>query len=487
MPTTLVWFRQDLRLADQPALAAAAARGAVVPVYIWAPEEEGRWPPGGASRWWLHHSLASLAEQLAAAGSRLVIRRGPSLAAIRSLLDETGADAVMWCRRYEPAAIERDKLVKAALVADGVRAESFNGSLLHEPWTVATRQGAAYQVFTPFWKACQAAHADRAPRPAPREIAAPRKWPKSLPLEELELLPKIPWDRGFYETWSVGAPAAAARLQAFVAERVASYGEGRNHLAGEGYSRLSPHLHFGEVSPRHVWAAVTGATAHPQAKGNARAAGTGAKSGAAMFLNEIGWREFAHHLLYHFPCTPEEPLRAAFRRMPWSHRTARLARWQRGATGYPIVDAAMRQLWATGFMPNRARMIVASFLAKDLLVTWQAGAAWFWDTLVDADLANNTLGWQWTAGCGADAAPYFRVFNPVSQAEQFDPEGAYIRRWVPELAPLPKPWIFKPWAAPNNVLADLRLRLGRTYPRPIVDHAAAREAALAAFERIRGG
>jgi deoxyribodipyrimidine photo-lyase len=473
MPTTLVWFRQDLRIADQPALAAAAARGAVVPVYIWAPEDEGRWAPGGASRWWLHHSLASLAEQLREIGSRLIVRRGPALATLQSLLDETGADGVAWCRRYEPAAIERDKAVKAALAAASVRAESFNGSLLHEPWTVATKQGAPYQVFTPFWKACQAARVDREPSAAPTELAKPKKWPKSLPLDEFALLPTISWDREFYDAWEPGAPAAERKLAAFVGKKLASYKEARNRLDGEGFSRLSPHLHFGELSPRQVWAAVAG-SAKPQA------------AGAAALLNEIGWREFAHHLLYHFPHTTELPLRDAFRHMPWSRSAVRLKRWQQGQTGFPIVDAAMRQLWATGFMPNRARMIVASFLTKDLLIKWQAGAAWFWDALVDADLANNTLGWQWTAGCGADAAPYFRVFNPVSQAEQFDPEGSYIRRWVPELKHLPAPWIFKPHEAPNNVLADLHIRIGKTYPAPIVDHAAARETALAAFAKIRG-
>jgi deoxyribodipyrimidine photo-lyase len=473
MATTLVWLRQDLRIADHPALAAAVARGAIVPVYIWAPEEEGPWAPGGASRWWLHHSLASLTDQMKSLGARLVIRRGPSLATLQELLDETGADAVMWCRRYEPASIERDKALKAALASAGVRAESFNGSLLHEPWTIATKQGAPYQVFTPFWKACQATRIDREPTSAPRALPAPQRWPKSLPLDELGLLPTIPWDRQFYDAWNPGAPAAEQKLREFVAKRLASYKDNRNRLDDEGFSRLSPHLHFGELSPRQVWAAVS-QLANPQT------------ASGASFLSEIGWREFAHHLLYHFPHTAEQPLRDAFRNMSWSRSSPRLIRWQRGQTGYPFVDAAMRELWATGFMPNRARMIVASFLCKDLLIKWQAGAKWFWDTLVDADLANNTLNWQWTAGCGADAAPFFRVFNPVSQAEQFDPQGDYIRRWVPELKHLPTPWIFKPHEAPNNVLADLHIRIGRTYPKPLVDHAAAREAALAAFAKIRG-
>jgi deoxyribodipyrimidine photo-lyase len=472
--TTLVWYRQDLRIVDQPALAAAEARGTVVPVYIWAHEEEAPWAPGGASRWWLHHSLGSLSEQLAALKSRLILRRGPTLATLRALIRETGATGVTWCRRYEPAVIERDRQVKAALVAAGVRGESFNGSLLHEPWTIATKQGRPYQVFSPFWKACQAAAVDHDPLPEPQILAAPHAWPESLALDDLQLLPKIRWDREFPQACEVGAPAAQKRLAAFVAEKLPRYEDDRNGLDVEGFSRLSPHLHFGEISPRQVMAAVQASAASKP------------RRAATRFLTEIGWREFAHHLLYHFPHTIDQPLREAFRKFPWSRSSVRLKRWQRGLTGYPIVDAAMRQLWATGFMPNRARMIVASFLAKDLLIPWQAGAKWFWETLVDADLANNTLGWQWTAGCGADAAPFFRIFNPVAQAERFDPQGDYIRRWVPELSHMPTPWIFKPWDAPNNVLADFRFRLGTTYPRPLVDHAAARDKALAAFEKIRG-
>jgi deoxyribodipyrimidine photo-lyase len=473
--TTIVWFRQDLRIADQPALAAAAELGAVIPVFIWAPDEEGDWAPGGASRWWLHHSLVSLMAQLEALGSRLIVCRGPSLEALTQIAKATDADRVVWCRRYEPAAIARDKQVKAELLKAGVRAESYNGSLLHEPWTVATKQGRPYQVFTPFWKSCVAADVTREPIASPGALQTPRRWPTSLPLDELELLPRIPWDTQFYEAWEPGALAAEKKLAKFTRDRLASYKEDRNRLDLDGFSRLSPHLHWGELSPRQVWAAV--------------AAESGSKpraSGPTSFLAEIGWREFAYHLLYHFPETINEPLKSQFKKLAWSRSKLQLKRWQRGQTGYPIVDAAMRELWATGFMPNRARMIVASFLAKDLLIRWQEGAAWFWDTLVDADLSNNTLGWQWTAGCGADAAPYFRVFNPVSQAEQFDPEGAYIRRWVPELSRMPTPWIFKPWEAPNNVLSAAGVHLGRDYPQPIVDHAEARDVALAAFAKIKG-
>lgn len=473
--TTIVWFRQDLRIADQPALVAAAARGPVVPAFIWAPEEEGDWAPGGASRWWLHHSLVSLAGQLEGVGSRLIIRRGASLEVLSQLAAATGADHVVWCRRYEPAAIARDKQVKAALLHTGLRTESFNGSLLHEPWTIATKQGRPYQVFTPFWKACNVAEVDREPLPAPRKLEGPGKWPASMPVDELELLPRIPWEGLFYDAWEPGAPAAEKKLAAFARSQLEKYKDDRNRLDLDGFSRLSPHLHWGELSPRQVWAKVAD-----------RAGSQPGAAGPRSFLTEIGWREFAYHLLYHFPQTTDRPLKEQFSKLAWSRGKLHLKLWQRGQTGYPIVDAAMRELWATGFMPNRARMIVASFLAKDLLIRWQAGAAWFWDTLVDADLSNNTLGWQWTAGCGADAAPYFRVFNPVSQAEQFDPEGAYIRRWVPELSHMPTPWIFKPWEAPNNVLSAAGVRLGENYPQPIVDHAVARDAALAAFAKIKG-
>lgn len=478
-PTTIVWFRQDLRIADQPALQRAAERGRVVPVYIWAPEEEGASAPGAASRWWLHHSLASLTEQLRELGSPLILRRGPTLAALDQLVQETGATAIYWNRRYEPAAIERDATVKADLLSRGVKAESFNGSLLHEPWTILTKQSRPYQVFTPFWKACLASEAVHEPLPAPKKWVGPSERILSMPLDELELLPPIGWDAGFYEAWQAGAPAAEKRLNQFATDGVARYDEGRDRSDVDGTSLLSPHLHFGEISPRQVWSTVSNQLEE------SRASKTKSRTGAEVFLKEIGWREFAHHLLYHFPRTPTEPLREQFRGFPWRRSKRDLRRWQRGQTGYPIVDAAMRHLWASGYMPNRLRMVVASFLVKDLRLSWRSGAEWFWETLVDADLANNTLGWQWTAGCGADAAPYFRVFNPTMQAEKTDPNGDYIRRWVPELAKLPTKHLREPWSAPAAELAAAGVSLGENYPRPIVDHREARDAALAAYAKIR--
>lgn len=475
---SLVWFRLDLRLTDNPALAAALKRGGpVVPVFIWAPEEEGDWPPGGASRWWLHQSLKALAADLESRGARLVLRRGPTLAALRALVRETGARAVFWNRRYEPALIARDRMVKEALRAGGLEVESFNSALLFEPWTVANRAGKPFQVFTPFWRHCLSLTEPPPPQPAPEYLPVPPRWPESEPLAALELEPKIDWAAGLRAAWQPGEAGALAALRRFLDRAFAGYGEGRNRPDLPGTSRLSPHLHFGELGPRQVWHALKAWAAR---RGVSDATWRG-----SQFLAEIGWREFAHHLLFHFPHTPTEPLRPEFARFPWRHNPEGLRAWQRGRTGYPIVDAGMRELWTTGWMHNRVRMIVASFLVKDLLVDWREGARWFWDTLVDADLASNTLGWQWTAGCGADAAPYFRIFNPVSQGAKFDPQGDYVRRWVPELARLPAAWIHQPWAAAPSVLQQAGVELDRDYPRPVVSHAIAREVALEAWAKIK--
>lgn len=421
-PTTLVWLRLDLRLTDNPALAAAVARGGpVVPVYVWAPEEEHPWAPGAASRWWLHHSLNALAQDLGG----LVIRHGPSLEALRQLVKETGATAVFWNRRYEPALIARDTKVKQALLADGLRVESFNSALLFEPWEIKTGSGGPYKVFTPFYRACLAKGVKTEPL---KPVGVDVRNVKSLPLEALQLLPQPDWAKGF--DWTPGEAGARKLLKKF---RAAAYSRLRDLPAGSGTSRLSPHLHFGEISPRQVWAAAK----------------------AEPYRRQLIWREFAHHLLYHFPHTAEQPLRPQFERFPWRDDPRGLRAWQRGRTGFSLVDAGMNELWATGWMHNRVRMVVASFLVKDLLIDWRAGARWFWDTLIDADLANNTLGWQWVAGCGADAAPFFRIFNPAAQAKRFDPQGNYIARWVTE-----------PVA-------------------PIVDHNAARTEALAALRSLR--
>ncbi len=477
MAATIIWFRQDLRLQDNPALAAALQRGPVLPVYILDAAGEGDWPAGGASRWWLHHSLASLDASLRERGSRLLLARGESGAVLRSLLQQTEATAVYWNRRYEPAKIARDRTLKADLLAADVDARSFNASLLFEPHTVQNKSGGPFQVFTPFWRHCLTLPVEAPGKLPTGEFPAPPKWPASLALAELELRPTIKWDAGLAAAWEPGERAALKRLKKFSAGAMAEYADRRNLPGIGGTSALSPHLHFGEIGPRQIWAAV-----------RALSKDTGvfpANRGSQVFLGEVGWREFAYHLLFHFPQTPAEPLRREFAAFPWRKNTRQLRAWQRGLTGYPIVDAGMRQLWATGWMHNRVRMIVASFLVKHLQLSWQEGAAWFWDTLVDADLANNTLGWQWTAGCGADAAPYFRIFNPFLQGAKFDPEGNYVRRWVPELARLPAPFIHQPWEAPLPVLAEAGVRLGDNYQQPLVDHGEARAAALAAYQSIR--
>jgi deoxyribodipyrimidine photo-lyase len=408
---TLVWFRQDLRLSDNPALAAAIERGGpVIPVYIWAPDEEGDWPPGAASKWWLAQSLRAVSSDLEKRGSRLTVRRGPTGETLARLVSETGATAVFWNRRYEPAAVARDTRVKAELRALGAQAESFNGSLLFEPWSVANQAGKPFRIFTPFWKACMSHPLPPLAQDPPKRLTAPAEWPVSLPLADLGLEPGINWADGFREVWTPGEAGAVKHLRRFVAAAAAQYETDRNRPDRIGTSRLSPHLHFGEISPGQVWRAA--APSQP-------------------FLRQLVCREFAYHLLFHCPESPRTPLRQEHE--GWKPDPEKFREWTRGQTGYPFVDAGMRELWRTGWMHNRVRMVAASVLVKNMGLGWREGAAWFWDTLVDADLANNTLGWQWVAGCGADAAPYFRVFNPAIQAAKFDPDGAYLRRWATPL------------------------------------------------------
>lgn len=465
-----MWIRQDLRLADNPALAAAAARGPVVPLFILAPDEEGEWPPGAASRWWLDRSLRALEATLCALGSRLVVRRGPSLDVLHEVARECSATRVVWNRRYEPASIARDRTVKQGLRADGLEAASCNSSLLLEPWENGKDDGTPYRVFTPFWKAMLRRAAVPAPLPSPARLDAPTAWPRSDSIDDLGLLPRIDWAAGMREAWTPGETGAHAALGRFLRDGIASYESARDVPSRTGTSRLSPHLHFGEIGPRQVWHAVRDLAAER--------ADPRFDAAADAWLRQIAWREFGHHLLYHFPRTPTEPLRPEFARFEWSDDDELLAKWQRGLTGYPIVDAGMRELWRTGWMHNRVRMIVASFLVKDLRLPWQEGARWFWDTLVDADLASNTLNWQWAAGCGADAAPYFRIFNPVLQGRKFDPAGEYVRRHVTELRDHSARTIHSPWESGDGA---------RGYPPPMVDHKQAREEALAAYEAVRRG
>jgi deoxyribodipyrimidine photo-lyase len=477
MPSTVIlWLRRDLRLDDNPALRAALdGCDRLLPVYIHDPDSEALWAPGAASRWWLHGSLESLDRALQALGSRLLIAQGESLAELRRIAAASGATRIHWNRLYDPAARERDGRIKQALRLDGLRVDSHKASLLFEPWEITTGTGEPYRVFTAFWRRCAARLSDIRPLPAPTALPPPAQSLDSLPLARLGLLPTIRWDTGLRESWTPGETAAQARARAFVLNRIRDYATDRDAPARTGTSELSPHLHFGEIGPRRILALVEGLCGDPGAKP------------AEPFIREIGWREFAHHLIYHYPHTTDEPLDRRFSALPWREEdTERMFRaWQHGETGIPLVDAGMRQLWHTGWMHNRVRMVVASFLTKNLRLPWQAGARWFWDTLVDADLAANSLGWQWSAGCGADAAPYFRIFNPVLQGERFDKGGTYIRRWCPELARLPDTYIHRPWTAPSGLLGHAGIRIGRDYPVPIVDLKASREAALTAYEVIK--
>jgi deoxyribodipyrimidine photo-lyase len=451
--TTLLWLRLDLRLADHAALQAALERGgSVIPVFIWAPEEEGAWSPGAASRWWLHQSLQRLESSLRECGSQLIFRiagahpgadAADSFSALQALIDQTGATALYWSRRYEPLIIARDQSIKTRFRESGLEVRSFNSALLAEPWDIRNLSGKPFQVFSPFWKKTRSVIAPTSPLPAPKRIPSPAVWPSSRALPELGLMPSIPWYQGMDECWQPGEAAAIRRFKEFSKKSIVDYGDQRNLPAVPGTSRLSAHLHFGEISPRQIWHG-----AHAYRDGS--------------FMAEIGWREFAYHLLYHFPHTTDQPLRSEYERFAWRDSAADLHAWQRGSTGIPLVDAGMRQLWIEGWMHNRVRMVVASFLVKNLRLHWLHGARWFWDTLVDADLASNTLGWQWAAGCGADSAPYFRVFNPQSQADKFDPQGQYCQNWNKDVR------------AP-----------GTPPVTPIVDLKESREAAIAAWKDLR--
>lgn len=435
----ILWFRNDLRVADNPALAAAAETGApVIALYIFDDRHMG-----GASKWWLHHSLKALSEKV-----DLTIREGDSLNVLKEIIKDTGAQAVFWNRLYEPANVARDTKIKKILKDDGINVQSFKGNVLFEPWEIKP-----YKVFTPYYKACLSQdHLIGAPVKTPKTLTY-----KKLKSDKLDLLPEIKWDAGFYKAWEPGQNAGYARASYFITDLMGCYKKERDLPGHDGTSRMSPYLHFGEISARELWH-----SAAPHA-------------GSAAFLRELVWREFSIQMLYNNPTLPTKPLQEKFTKFPWQPNKKHLRAWQNGMTGYPIVDAGMRQLWQTGWMHNRVRMVVASFLVKHLLQPWQEGEKWFWDCLVDADLANNAASWQWVAGCGADAAPYFRVFNPILQGEKFDPDGKYVRKFCPELKDVPDKFIHKPWES------GLKL----DYPAPIIDHAAGRARALEALAKMK--
>ena len=500
MSVALIWFRRDLRLDDNPALQAALDAGHTpVPVYLHAPAEEAPWAPGAASTLWLRRSLAALDASLRLRGSRLIVRAGSSSAALlHALIAETGAVAVHWNRLYEPACIARDAAIKQDLVASGVDAQNHNSALLIEPWTIATGQGEPYRVFTPFWRKARARLDVSGLRAAPAVLPAPDSKLTSLTIDAIAAQPAAAWDLDFWRHWQPGETAALEMLDAYIDGAAGNYLAQRDLPDRIGTSRLSPHLHFGEVSPRRIVQRLQALRWNAAAEKNIEG-----------YLRELGWREFAHHLLYHFPHSAEQNLNPRFDRFRWarqlcstesqaseshsgrsqsstseSNKTpSELLAWQHGRTGVPLVDAGMRELWATGWMHNRVRMVVASFLTKNLRLHWLHGARWFWDTLLDADLANNTQGWQWTAGTGADAAPYFRLLNPVIQARRFDPNGAYVRRWLPGFAGLPDAALFEPWQYP-----ELLTRHVPDYPRmPIVDLRISRTSALSAYAASAAG
>lgn len=461
--TTIVWFRQDLRIEDHPALfEAIKSKNKVVPLYIF-PEEGSGWQMGGAQKVWLEGSLKRLLQELETLNLYLTIRKGRPLEVLKKVIYETKARQVYWSRRYEPSGIKEDTEIKAQLTDEGLLVKSFNGRLLQEPWNVFNKQNKPFQVFTPFYKHSLTLDPPAEPLPKP-----PKGEGIKLESDTLDLLPKIQWDKGIRAAWEPGSRAGQKLLDLFVKEKESDYKELRDRPDLLGTSRLSPYLHFGELSPRQIYHA---------AKKN---------SHSEPFIRQLYWREFAYQLLYHFPFTPEKPLQEDWNRFRWNESESHLKAWQKGLTGYPLVDAGMRELWTTGWMHNRVRMVVGSFLVKDLLINWLEGAKWFWDTLVDADLANNTLGWQWVGGSGADAAPYFRVFNPVLQGEKFDPKGDYVRKWVPELKDLEDKYLHAPWTAPDLLLRSAGIILGKTYPRPIVDHAKAKDEALLRYAELRG-
>ena len=473
------WIRRDMRLDDNPTLQRALKSDALLPVYVHSPAEEGAWPLGGAQKWWLARSLAAHSAALEAVGSRLVILEGDAAKTLSDLARKFGATEVVWSRRFDPAGLAQEHRVEAALDAQGVKWSSFLSNHLFDPDEIITQTGNPYQVYTPFAKNCRARPAPAQAKSAPQALPACDGAPKGVAISALNLEPKPDWAGGIRAMWKPGEAGAQERLKTFAAGVIGRYPTGRDEPSSDGSSLLSPHLAFGEIGIRRVWHASLAAKSSPTKSSPAES--------IDKYLAELLWREFATHVLFHFKQTDLKPLRADYAKFPWRDDRAALEAWKRGRTGYPLVDAGMRQLWHTGWMHNRVRMVVASFLVKHLLLPWQDGAKWFWDTLVDADLANNSLGWQWAAGCGADAAPYFRIFNPTSQAEKFDAQAAYIKRWVPELARVSPEHAIEPWDAPPLALASAGVTLGVEYPRPIVDHAFARDRALKALATVSKG
>ena len=469
--TSIIWFKHDLRIKDNPAFNAACEVGSVVPIYIYDSTIYGNRELGGASKWWLHHSLSSLNETL---NGRLQVFRGDPEVLIPKLMAHFNANKIFWNRSYDPTQISRDMAIKNTLKQHGLLAHSCNGSLLWEPMKVVKKDGTAYRVFTPYYKnGCSSAKAPRFPLKPPNDIEYAEVLRKGCSIDDLNLLPTTNWDAKFPMYWQPGEEGAADNLHTFIEQSVRKYHQCRDIPSVNGTSRLSPHLHFGELSPNQIWYAIKGRFGDSEDKS------------IETFLSELAWREFSYYLLYHFPTLPVNNFNPRFDKFPWRNDENALKAWQTGKTGIPIVDAGMRELWQTGYMHNRVRMIVASFLVKNLLINWRDGERWFWDCLVDADLASNSASWQWVAGSGADAAPYFRIFNPLLQGEKFDKNGIYVRKYCPELTKLPDKYIHKPWDAPTLITNKADVYLGKNYPKPIVDLKASRQRALDAFKSLK--
>lgn len=467
MTKIIYWFRQDLRLSDNQALFEAARAGDVLPIYILDDVNAGEYKMGGASRLWLHHSLESLNKSL---DGKLRIFKGDAKQLVPQIAEEAGAKAIYWNRCYEPWRISRDKAIKQQMELAGIEVKTFNSSLLFEPWETLKDNGEPYKVFTPFYKKNYFNSTPRQPLKEPDNLKLANVDIKSDSLDGLCLLPKIRWDVDMIKDWNIGEEGAKERLYSFLDDGIKNYKHGRNFPSTNNNSRLSPYLHFGQISPHQVWYSARFYEFDENIEN---------------FCVELAWREFSFNLLYHFPDLPRRNLQSKFDKFPWKNNDELLEKWQQGNTGYPIVDAGMRQLWQTGFMHNRVRMIVGSFLVKNLLIHWHEGERWFWDCLVDADLASNSASWQWIAGCGADAAPYFRIFNPTTQGQRFDADGKYTRKYVPELQSMPDKYLFNPWDAPEDILKTAGVELGVTYPMPIVDIKKSRDVALSAYSSIK--
>ena len=462
----IYWFRRDLRLLDNPALSEAANAGPVIPIYI-LDKLQTNYTEGRASRWWQNQSLYSLNKQL---NHRLLIFNGDPKEIILRLAKVSDSKTVYWNRCYEPWQIEVDSKIERILKEKNINVIARNGSLLWEPWRTLKKDGTPYKVFTPYFKKrCLSLPEPRKPIPKPLNMIL-ADIPRKTAIKGNFISPKeCSWENKIKKYWRIGEKAAINKLENFLKSGLSSYKEGRNYPSKINISMLSPHLHFGEISPNTIWHRVRT---------------SGQSEDSNHYLSELGWREFSYNLLYYFPQLPNKNLQTKFDRFPWRDNSEHLKKWQDGETGYPIIDAGMRELWETGFMHNRLRMIAGSFLVKNLLIHWHYGKEWFWNCLVDADLASNSASWQWVAGCGADAAPYFRIFNPIAQGQKFDPSGEYTRKFVPELRKLPNKYLFTPWEAPTELLADSGIKLGKDYPYPIVDLKNSRELALDAYSSI---